>query len=382
MSTWPKGFTAYTANIGIKDATPDFSIVLGDEGTRSVAVFTQSRFAGCSVVMSRDHVANGECRGVVTVSKNANVATGSEGEHNARELLQLVGDQIGVSPEQLLLGSTGVIGRQYPMDVIRAGVAQVRLDAFDASLSGVAKAIMTTDTVHKTSRRSVNGAVIAGVAKGVGMIEPDMATLLSWIFTDADIAQDDLQEVFHRVIARTFNSLSIDSDTSTSDSAALFTSGQAGPIDVAEFEAALADVCMDLTKQIARDGEGATKLIEVIVDGARDDALAKHVAKSIVNSPLVKTAIHGADPNWGRIAMAIGKVNDQSLHPSTTVIRFGALEVFPSALDDGELGKLSDIMSRDHVIIHVSVGNGPGHWTVYGCDLSREYIAINADYTT
>ena len=381
-TTWPKGFRAHATNIGVKDDTLDFSVVIGDPGTTSAAVFTQSRFAGCSVTISREHAARGTARGVVTVSKNSNVATGPAGEQNARQLLAVVAGRLGLAPHDLLIGSTGVIGRQYPMDRILSGAARVDAAVMDATLAQVAKAIMTTDTVHKTSRRSVNGITIAGVAKGVGMIEPDMATLLTWIFTDAAISHADLDPIFRRVVARTFNSLSIDSDTSTSDSAAIFASGAAGPVDLAAFEATLHDVCLDLAKQIARDGEGATKLIEVCVDGAADDAQAKRVAKSIVNSPLVKTAVHGADPNWGRIAMAVGKIYDDNIDPQHTVIRFGSMEVYPTALDDRDLAALAAIMRGDHVVVHVTLGDGPGAWTVYGCDLSREYIAINADYTT
>jgi glutamate N-acetyltransferase/amino-acid N-acetyltransferase len=381
-STWPKGFRAYAANIGVKDTTLDFSVVLGDPGTRCSAVFTKSRFAGCSVLISREHAATGAARGVVTISKNSNVATGVRGETNARTVLALVGDKLGVPATEFLIGSTGVIGRQYPMERITAGIGRLDAGAMDASLPQVAKAIMTTDTVHKTSRRTLGTAVVAGVAKGVGMIEPDMATLLTWIFTDAELAQGDLDRIFRRVVDRTFNSLSIDSDTSTSDSAAIFASGAAGPVDLEQFEHALGEVCLDLTKQIARDGEGATKLVEVRVDGARDDALARRVAKSIVNSPLVKTAVHGADPNWGRIAMAVGKIDDESIDAERTTIRFGSMEVYPTLLDESDLELLAGIMRRDHVLVHVSLGDGPGEWTVYGCDLSREYISINADYTT
>ena len=381
-TTWPKGFRAHAANIGVKDDTLDFSVVVGDPGTTCAAVFTQSRFAGCSVTISREHAASGAARGVVTVSKNSNVATGPTGDKNARQLLAVVAGRLGLAPADLLIGSTGVIGRQYPMERILSGAARVDAGTMDATLAQVAKSIMTTDTVHKTSRRRAGTATIAGVAKGVGMIEPDMATLLTWIFTDAAISHADLDPIFRRVIERTFNSLSIDSDTSTSDSAAIFASGAAGPVDLEAFEGTLYDVCLDLAKQIARDGEGATKLLEVRVDGARDDDQAKRVAKSIVNSPLVKTAVHGADPNWGRIAMAIGKVYDENIVPEHTVIRFGAMEVYPTALDDRDLGRLAEIMRADHVVVHVTIGDGPGAWTVYGCDLSREYIAINADYTT
>jgi glutamate N-acetyltransferase/amino-acid N-acetyltransferase len=319
---------------------------------------------------------------VVTISKNANVATGGDGDRNAGEVLEAVASAVGASPTELLIGSTGVIGRQYPMTDLRRFLTTLPDAGFDSSVLDVATAMMTTDTRPKVARRRVGDAVVVGVAKGVGMIEPDMATLLTWIFTDARVDLAALDHAFRNALEQSFNALSIDGDTSTSDSAAVFASGAAGPVDADSFATALAEVCLDLAIQVARDGEGATKLLEVRVDGARDMPLAKRVAKSIVNSPLVKTAVHGADPNWGRVAMAIGKVYDDSLGPDTTVIRFGDLEVYPKALDDSALDSLSAIMRADHVLIHVTVGAGAGEATVYGCDLSREYIAINADYTT
>jgi glutamate N-acetyltransferase/amino-acid N-acetyltransferase len=379
---WPRGFRAFAANAGIKDDTADFSVVIGDPGTVSVAAFTKSRFAGCSVLRSRAHAATGRARGVVTISKNANVATGGDGDRNAGEVLEAVASAVGASPTELLIGSTGVIGRQYPMTELRRFLTTLPEAGFDSSVLDVATAMMTTDTRPKVARRRIGDAVVVGVAKGVGMIEPDMATLLTWIFTDARVDLAALDHAFRNALEQSFNALSIDGDTSTSDSAAVFASGAAGPVDADSFATALAEVCLDLAIQVARDGEGATKLLEVRVDGARDMPLAKRVAKSIVNSPLVKTAVHGADPNWGRVAMAIGKVYDDSLGPDTTVIRFGDLEVYPKALDDSALDSLSAIMRADHVLIHVTVGAGSGEATVYGCDLSREYIAINADYTT
>jgi glutamate N-acetyltransferase / amino-acid N-acetyltransferase len=370
------------ANAGVKDDTADFSVVIGDPGTVSVAAFTKSRFAGCSVLRSRVHAATGRARGVVTISKNSNVATGAEGDRNAGEVLDAVASSLGMPAGDLLIGSTGVIGRQYPMPELRAFLATLPDAAYTASVQDVATAMMTTDTHPKVARRSAGDAVVVGVAKGVGMIEPDMATLLTWIFTDASVGVASLDHMFRDALERSFNSLSIDGDTSTSDSAAVFASGAAGPVAADALAEAISGVCLDLALQIARDGEGATKLLEVRVDGARDAELAKRVAKSIVNSPLVKTAVHGADPNWGRIAMAIGKVYDDDLDPDTTTIRFGDLEVYPKAIDASALDALAELMRGDHVLVHVTVGVGPGAATVYGCDLSREYIAINADYTT
>jgi glutamate N-acetyltransferase/amino-acid N-acetyltransferase len=221
------------------------------------------------------------------------------------------------------------------------------------------------------------------MAKGVGMIEPDMATMIAVLLTDADVAADELDAAFRRVVERTFNCVSVDTDTSTSDTAVVLASGAAGAVDPAALEAALEAVARALTRQIARDGEGAETLIEVVIDGAADRAQAKRVAKAIVNSPLVKTAVHGADPNWGRVAMAIGKCQDDTdIDQDKVVIRFGAREVYPARVDDAELATLSDYLRGDEVRIHVTLGTGSAECTVWGCDLTAGYVRINADYTT
>jgi glutamate N-acetyltransferase/amino-acid N-acetyltransferase len=249
----------------------------------------------------------------------------------------------------------------------------------------VATGMMTTDTVPKVAESVVEGssARVVGVAKGVGMIEPDMATHISLLFTDADVSPSDLAAAFRRVVDRTFNCVSIDTDTSTSDTAVILASGAAGAVDTTELETALRSVAGSLTRQIARDGEGAETLVEVHVDAARDRPQAKRVAKAIVNSPLVKTAVHGADPNWGRVAMAVGKcTDDDDIDQDRVVIRFGDTEVYPRQLDDGALARLSGYMGGDEVRIHVSLGTGAADATVWGCDLTDGYVRINADYTT
>jgi glutamate N-acetyltransferase/amino-acid N-acetyltransferase len=269
------------------------------------------------------------------------------------------------------------------MERVRDGLAKVPAQFTDSDAVEVAQGIMTTDTVHKIAQASVGAARIVGVAKGVGMIEPDMATLITMVFTDADISGTDLDCVWRKVIDRTFNCVSIDSDTSTSDTAVVMASGVAGQVDLDEFESRLEEVCLSLTKQVARDGEGAEKLIEVWVDRARDVGQAKTVAKAIVNSPLVKTAIHGADPNWGRVAMAIGKCSQYTdIDPESVVIRFGDQEVYPRPVDERDLGRLSEYMGGTDIMIHVSLATGDQAATVWGCDLTDGYIRINADYTT
>lgn len=390
----PRGFGAYVANLGIKDLTDDFTVVASEVPCVSSALFTRSRFAGPSVVVSRRNAADRQLQAVVVVSKNANVATGAEGLANAEELCEAVARSVGVAPHDVLVTSTGVIGRQYPMERIRNHLAPYGAasdsstgcllplesrDAFD-----VASAMMTTDTHPKVASASVGGAArIVGVAKGVGMIEPDMATMLSFIFTDAQIEADTLDRAFRSIVDETFNSLSVDTDTSTSDTAAILANGLAGEVDLVEFESALRSVCLDLTRQLARDGEGATKLLVVEVDSARDNTQAKRVAKSILNSPLVKTAVHGADPNWGRVAMAIGKCSDDTdINESKVRIGFGSEEVYPAQVDDNGLAELEKYLKGDEVLISVDLGIADGTARVYGCDLSDGYVRINADYTT
>jgi glutamate N-acetyltransferase/amino-acid N-acetyltransferase len=381
----PQGFRAHVTNIGIKDLTDDFTLVVADGTCSAAGVFTQSRFAGPSVVVSREHIANLSARAVVVISKNANVATGAEGMANAREIVANVASTLNCATTEVLIASTGVIGRQYPMTNVRMGLTSIPQPCSETSADAVARGIMTTDTVSKVAQATVSGSSsrVVGVAKGVGMIEPNMATLITMIFTDALIAPADLDRVFRKVIDQTFNCVSVDTDTSTSDTAIAMASGAAGVVDLVAFEQALYEVALSLTKQVARDGEGAEKLIEVHVDNARDYEQAKTIAKAIVNSPLVKTAVHGADPNWGRVAMAIGKCSHYTdVNQEQVVIRFGSQEVYPTQVNDQGLNELSAYMKGAEVRIHVSLNTGSNEATVWGCDLTDGYVRINADYTT
>lgn len=381
----PVGFRILTANLGVKDDTTDFCLVVADgAAVTSAGAHTQSRFAGPSVALSRDAAGSGHARAIVVVSKNANVANGPVGDADAAELQALAATLAGCEPGEVAPASTGVIGRTYPMDRMRTAIdalpAPEPADA--AAFLAAATAIMTTDTHAKVSAAPVgaSGASIVGIAKGVGMIEPNMATLLTYFFTDAAVPADDLDAIFRRVVATTFNALSIDTDTSTSDTAVVLANGAAGSVDAGEFEAALHDVALRLVLMIAADGEGASKVIEVRVTGARDDAQAKLVAKAIVNSPLVKTAVHGADPNWGRIVMAIGKCDDQTdIDPDRVRVGIGDVEMFPATAD---LAAAEAHMRGDRVAITADLGIADGAFTAYGCDLTDGYIRINADYTT
>ena len=320
-------------------------------------------------------------RGVVVASRNANVATGAAGAADAAELRELAASGTGVDPQRLLVASTGVIGRRYPMDAIRDRLRGQWPPVGD--WADFATAIMTTDTTAKLVRAQVGAASIVGVAKGVGMIEPNMATLLTFFFTDAEIEPVALRQLFGRVVDTTFNALSIDTDTSTSDTAAVFANGLAGPVELADFETALHRVALELVTLIARDGEGASKLLTVEVTGARDQVQAKRVAKSVVNSPLVKTMAHGADPNWGRVVMAVGKCEDDlDLDQDQIRVAIGGLGMYPQLPSDDELERLRTELAGDTVAISVDLGIGPATFTVYGCDLSAGYVHLNSSYTT
>ena len=392
-AAFPDGFGLHRGNIGIKDDTDDVMILSAGEGASAAGVFTKSRFAGPSVTLSREHLADGRARAVVVVSKNSNVATGAQGAANAAELARLTGRAAGCRAEEVIVASTGVIGVQYPMDRIRRYMEKLAAaPSFDrpGSAWDAARAMMTTDTHPKVASASAGPARVVGIAKGVGMIEPDMATMLAVMTTDAEVEPSALDAALRRVTARTFNALSVDTDTSTSDMAVVLASGRAGPVDGAAWEEALHEVCLDLTRQLAADGEGAETLITATVDQARDDDQAKRTAKSIVNSPLVKTAVHGRDPNWGRVAMAVGKIYDDDIDPDRVVIRFGDTEVYPNPVTPELLESLENYLASPEVLIHVSLGvpgGGPGglaegSFTAYGCDLTDGYIRINADYTT
>ena len=383
----PRGFSVHVANIGIKDDTDDVCIIASDVPASGAGVFTQSRFAGPSVNLSRRSVADGSVRAFCVISKNANVANGRVGAENADEVLKSVAGAIGCAPYDVVLASTGVIGRPYPMDKVRSHLSSLVYPFESTNATDAARAIMTTDTVAKVAYETVGEgnqqARIVGIAKGVGMIEPNMATLIALFFTDARLSPGELRPMFKTVIDKTFNCLSIDTDTSTSDTAAIMANGESGFVDRVAFVEGLERVALSLTKQIARDGEGATKLLTVTVDRSRDDVQAKRVAKSIVNSPLVKTAVHGADPNWGRVAMAIGKCEgDSDISPDRVVIRFGTQEVYPSQVDAGGLERLATYMRGAEVTIGVSLMTGNASATVYGCDLSAGYVQINGEYTT
>ena len=338
---------------------------------------------GAPVIVGRKHIANGFAQALVINSKNANVAMGKLGVDNAVETCRLVGEELGVDPYDVLPFSTGVIGRPLPMDKIRAGLKGIRSELKPNNLKLAAEAIMTTDRYPKYISCQVGSAVIAGIAKGAGMIEPNMATMLVYLMTDAELPKPAMRPMLRRVVERTFNAMSIDTDTSTSDTVVLMANGLAGKVKLGRFEKGLLEVCEYLTKEIARNGEGVTKLITVEVSHAKTQAQAKRVGKLVVNSPLVKTAVYGSDPNWGRVIMAVGKSFDRSIEASKVTIRFGEANVFKKGVPvDCDLEALRKYLSQPEVAIGIELGIGKASARVWGCDLTEGYIKENAYYTT
>jgi glutamate N-acetyltransferase/amino-acid N-acetyltransferase len=384
MPMQPQGFMAAAKNVGIKDDTLDMTVIFSSVRARAAAMFTRNRFPGAPVIVGREHIADGFAQAIVVNSKNANVATGQRGIDDALEMCHLVAGELGIDRRDVLPFSTGVIGRHLPMDRIRTGLQGIGAELRPNNLELAARAIMTTDMYPKYTSRRVGPAVVAGIAKGAGMIEPNMATMLAYLMTDAELPPEVISPMLQRVVDRSFNAVSIDTDTSTSDTVVLMANGLAGPVDQQAFEAALIEVAEHLAREIARNGEGASKLITVRVTGAKTPPQAKLVAKAVVNSPLVKTAVYGCDPNWGRVVMAVGKCFDEpEIEPARVTIRFGSTAVFErGAPVECELEALQKYLGQPEVEIGVDLGIGDASSRVWGCDLTEGYVKENAYYTT
>lgn len=382
--SFPHGFLSFGKNIGIKDDTLDFAVVYSEVICKAAAVFTRNNFPGAPVIVGKEHIANGQLQAIVINSKNSNVATGSEGIKNSKDICSEIANSLNIEQENILPSSTGVIGVPLPMEKILPACKFSKLELKPNNLEEVAQAIMTTDTRRKISYRTIEhggkSGTIYGIAKGAGMIEPNMATMLCYIFSDFHtdgVLYDDLKYA----VDKSFNVVSIDTDTSTSDTVVLMTSGHSGTLPSQVFKEAVTDISIDLAKKIARDGEGATKLIVLNILEAKDDSQATKIGKSVINSPLVKTAIYGGDPNWGRLIMAIGKVFDEPIDFDRLKIFFGDIPV--KNADDKVKKELSTYLKENEEIeIFIHLGSGAVKKTFYGCDLTEAYVEENAYYTT
>ena len=391
------GLRIATAAAGIKyQGRTDVLMMVLDEPAAVAGVFTRSLCPSAPVDFCRDSLKGGRIRALVVNSGNANAFTGLKGRETTAMTAVAAAEAVGCRTSEVFLASTGVIGE--PLD---AGKFAHLLDGMAREADGTrwreaADAIMTTDTYPKLSTRTVEidgvSVVLNGIAKGAGMIAPDMATMLSFLATDAAIAPKALQAMLSAAVEPSFNSVTVDSDTSTSDTLLLIATGAAaarGAAEIADpadprlgaFKAALAEMLVDLARQVARDGEGARHEIQVTVEGAASDAAAKRIALSIANSPLVKTAVAGGDANWGRIVMAVGKAGERADRDKLSIF-FGEVRVAHHGERDPDYSDAaaSAVMERPEVPIRVELGIGTGRWTVYGCDLTKAYVEINGDY--
>ncbi|NNC72107.1 MAG: bifunctional glutamate N-acetyltransferase/amino-acid acetyltransferase ArgJ [Sphingomonadaceae bacterium] len=390
------GVAVKTARAGYKNWDRcDLTFAELAEGTAVAGVLTQSKCPSPEVKWCRSALLLGHARALVVNAGNANTFAGQRGRDAVEAIAAKTAEHLGCERHEVFVASTGVIGEPLPIDRAEAGL-DLAFGTADASWEEAARAIGTTDTFPKGAAASAvvgDGKTVrmSGIVKGSGMIAPDMATMLGFIFTDAAIDPAFLQEMLNRAVATTFNCITVDSDTSTSDTVLVFATGAAGNDAIAAFDdpganavmAALDDVCRQLAHLVVRDGEGASKFIEITVDAAESDASAKRVALSIANSPLVKTAIAGEDANWGRVVMAVGKAGEPA-DRDRLAIRFGATQVARDglAVEGYDETPVAAHLKGDEIEIGVDLGIGKGRATVWTCDLTHGYISINADYRT
>ncbi|HYE35837.1 bifunctional glutamate N-acetyltransferase/amino-acid acetyltransferase ArgJ [Methylocaldum sp.] len=390
-----KGVRLGAAGAGIKRSDRDDLLVIeAAEGSACAAVFTRNAFCAAPVIVAREHLAH-RPRWLVINSGNANAGTGQRGLEDARRTCRALGQLTGARAEHVLPFSTGVIGEYLPLEKIESALPEALGALDEAGWARAARAIMTTDTRPKGASRIVEVAgvpvTVTGIAKGAGMIHPDMATMLAFIATDANVEQASLQACLSEAVDCSFNLITVDGDTSTNDACVLFATGAAGNAELNRQSAAfpllaqaVREVCEELAEAIVRDGEGATKLMRIVVEEARNEVEARNVAKTIAHSPLVKTAFFASDPNWGRILAAVGRSGCADLDISGVSIWLGEVIIVE---DGGRAASYTEeagraVMSEDEILIRVALGRGGAQQRVLTCDLSYDYVRINAEYRT
>jgi glutamate N-acetyltransferase/amino-acid N-acetyltransferase len=402
--TFARGFRAGTAACGIKafttgasaiprDQKDDLCVVHSAYPCDAGGVFTTNKVKSASVVIDQLHLQRNRVQALTINSGNANACTGAQGFRDALLMAKLSADRLDLDPDQVLVSSTGVIGRFLPMDAIKSGIGAACGNLSDAAGDAAARAIMTTDTVPKTAqvKLSLGGfeVRVGGMCKGSGMIHPNMATMLAYITTDAAVEPGLMARLVRSIADRSFNQVTVDGDSSTNDSFLILANGAAGnePLGAGTGESgrlsdAIDGVARELARSIARDGEGATKLITVRVHDAASDSDARVAARAVASSSLVKTAIHGGDPNWGRIVCALG-YSGSELALDRLHLSIGGLVVFERGAGvDVDLGAVREAFEQKEIEIVATLGLGGGNAEAWGCDLSEEYVRINADYTT
>ena len=384
------GIKLATAASGMKyKGRDDIMLMVADDKAVVAGALTRSKTCSAAVDWCKDVLKTGTAKAILVNAGNANAFTGKRGLASVDRMAKASADAFSVAPEDILLASTGVIGEPMNDQVITGYLPQLTANLSDQSWADAAAAIMTTDTFAKADSRKVtiNGEdiTITGIAKGSGMIAPDMATMLAFIGTDAKISKDDLDTITHQVTDESFNAITVDGDTSTSDTVIVMATGQTG-LEISgdgltQFQAALKDVMVDLAQQIVRDGEGAEKLITITITGAEDDQSARRIGLAIANSPLVKTAIAGEDANWGRVVMAVGKSGEPADRDRLSISIGGTVIAHNGdRVDDYDETPVADHMKTRDIHIDVDLGLGHGQAQVWTCDLTHGYITINADY--
>jgi glutamate N-acetyltransferase/amino-acid N-acetyltransferase len=391
--TSAKGFLAGAVSAGLKtkgEETADLGILFSEAPAVAAGMFTANKIKAAPLILCQRHLAKRSAQAIIVNSGYANACTGEQGTRDALEMANLTAKKLGISVQDVLVASTGVIGTHLPMEHIRAGVERVTPSAEGGH--ELAEAITTTDAAPKelavTCNISGSEIIIGGIAKGAGMIHPNLATLLCFLATDAAVDPDFLQQALKKAVDVSFNMITIDGDTSPNDTVLLLANGLAGNEVIADglpaemFQGALDEICLYLARQVVKGGEGATKLIEVRIEGASSVAEARLAARAIAASPLVKTAVHGCDPNWGRIIAALGRSGSQ--------VEEAKLDLFLADVCLMEKGKPTPfdrerakaILGEDEVNIRLCLNLGDGEATAWGCDLSEEYVKINSEYTT
>lgn len=386
----PKGFSTSGINSGVRKYRPDLGLILSEVPATAVGVFTLNEMKAAPIRYCQALLPSSQVRAIVTNSGQANAATGTLGDENNLKMAEFAAQQIGCNANQVLTASTGVIGQHLDIEKISAAMPELVQRCVD-NAEAFALAILTTDLVPKTATTQVSlstGTVrLTGLCKGSGMIHPNMATMLGYVLTDAVINESKAQQLLHKTVDQSFNMISVDGDSSTNDCVFMMANGASGcgletEEDHIKFESAMLSIMQTLAKSIARDGEGATKLIEVNLHGAPSLALARKAARGVTLSPLVKTAIHGEDPNWGRIVARLGAeqvpasvLEKMDLYiQGTPVFKNGSVIPF-------DRGALRQLLKRDTVIIDVQMYSGNDNATAWGCDLSRKYVDINTEYS-
>lgn len=388
---FPRGFVAATASCGMKRDGEDLALVVSAAPAAAAGVFTQNRVAAAPVVVSRGQLASGSARAIVTNSGLANACTGDRGLRDAWTMVETAAAGLDLPCDQVLVASTGVIGRPLPIDRVTAAIERAATGLCKESGAAAAEAIRTTDAFAKTAvaERAIGGGVVrvGGMAKGAGMIRPDMATTLAQITTDARIGPAALKEVLAAAAEGSFNAISVDGCTSTNDCIFLLANGASGvelrrAEDVAEFAGAVAEVAADLARQVVRDGEGTTRVCTYTVSGAADRPAARVAARAVAENVLVKCAMHGGDPNWGRMLAALGAAG-VDLDPDRVAVAIGSVEIVRDGTGvDGCERAARAAMDATEVAVDIRIGDGPGEATVIGADLSPAYVSFNAGVTS